>query len=106
MTTYTWTVNQMFTLDTPDPGFVVRVFWTLTGTDNGVSAALTGVSEFAQPGDPFTPYDQLTQDQVIGWVQASISPQEQANMEISINANIQSRLNPPPTPEPQPLPWS
>lgn len=106
MTVFTWTVNQMFTLDTPDPGFVARVFWTLTGTDGGISSSLTGVSEFAQPGDPFTPYDQLTQDQVIGWVQASIDPQELANMEIAITANIQSRLAPPPTPEPQPLPWS
>ena len=106
MTTYTWTVNQMFTINTPLPKFVIRVFWTLTGTDSGVSAALTGVSEFEQPGDPFTPYNQLTQQQVIGWVQASINPQELTNMQTSINANIQSRLNPAPTPQPQPLPWS
>ena len=106
MTVYTWTVNQMFTLNTPDPGFVVRAFWTFTGSDSGVSASLSGVSEFTQPGDPFTPYDQLTQDQVIGWVQASLGPQEIAGMETSINANIQSQLSPPPIPEPQPLPWS
>jgi len=104
MTTFTWTIDQMMTLPAP-PGFVVRAFWTLTGADSGVTASLQGASDFSQPGNPFTPYDQLTQDQVIGWVQASMSPQELANMEASIDANIQSRLHPAPTPEPQPLPW-
>jgi hypothetical protein len=30
-TTYNWTVDQMYTLNTPEPGFVVNVLWTLTG---------------------------------------------------------------------------
>lgn len=106
MMTYVWTVKSMLTLDTPEPGFVVRVFWTLTGTDSGVSATLPGASDFTQPGDPFTPYDQLTEAQVLGWVQAELGPEQIASMELSIAANVQSRLNPAPTPEPQPLPWS
>ena len=46
MTTYVWTINQMYTLDTPDPGFVVNVLWTLTGTDGQYTASIDGNSQF------------------------------------------------------------
>ena len=33
MTTYTWTIDSMYTVDQPDPNYVVNVLWTLTRVD-------------------------------------------------------------------------
>ena len=40
MTTFTTTINAMYTLDTPDPGFVVNVLWTVTGVEDRKSTRL------------------------------------------------------------------
>ena len=45
-TTYTWTVNQMYTVQQPDPNYVVNVVWTLTGVDGQYTASIGGNSQF------------------------------------------------------------
>lgn len=53
------------------------------------------------PGQPFTPYDQLTQQQVLGWVWEVVNKTE---VEGTVTANVQSQSdNPIVTP---PLPWA
>lgn len=49
---------------------VTRAIWTLTGTDNdGNSASTSASTEFPAPeGDDFTPFDELTPDEVVSWV--------------------------------------
>lgn len=105
-TTFTWTVNQMFTVDTPDPGFVVNVVWTLTGVDGQYTGEIGGSSQFTVQEGTFTPYDQLTQAQVIGWVQAELGAQGVANMEACVQGQIDSLINPPVSPQNTPLPWA
>lgn len=104
-TTYTWTIDQMFTVDTPDPGFVVNALWTLTGVDGQYTASIGGNSLFTMQEGTFTPYDQLTQEQVIGWVQAQLGEQGIANMEACVQGQIDSMINPPVSPQNTPLPW-
>ena len=41
-TQFTWTIDQMFTLQTPDPDYVVNVIWTLTGVDGEFTASIGG----------------------------------------------------------------
>jgi hypothetical protein len=106
MTTFTWTIDQMYTLDTPDPGFVVNVIWTLTGVDGQYTAAISGSNQFATQEGAFTPYDQLTQAQVIGWVQAALGVDGVANTEACVQGQINSMITPPVSPQNTPLPWT
>ncbi len=105
-TNYTWTVDQMYTLDTPEPGFVVNVLWTLTGVDGQYTASIGGNSQFTVQEGTFTPYDQLTQEQVIGWVQAALGPDGVANFEANVQGQINSMITPPVSPQNTPLPWA
>ena len=70
MTTYTTTITAMYTMDTPEPGFVVNLLWTVTGVDGQYTASIDGNSQFTVQEGTFTPYSQLTESQVLGWIPA------------------------------------
>ena len=66
MTTYLWTIQQLDRL-TAD-GFVVTVHYNVSATDGTYSANTYGTVGYQeQPGETYTPYDQLTEAQVVGW---------------------------------------
>ena len=103
MTTFTTTINSMYTLDTPDPGFVVNVLWTVTGVDGQYTAEIGGNSQFTmQEGSTFIPYDQLTSEVVIGW----IPPEQIASAQACVQGQIDSLINPPVSPQNTALPWA
>jgi hypothetical protein len=108
MTTYTWTIDSMYTVNTPDPDYVVNVLWTLTGVDGQATASIGGNTTFDSSVQPasFTPYDQLTQAIVLGWIQDSLGADGISNYEACVQGQIDSILNPPVSPSNQPLPWS
>ena len=102
-TTFTTTIESMYTIDTPEPGFVCNVLWTVTGVDGTYTAEIGGNSQFTvQEGPAFTPYDQLTQAQVLSWIPAEQISSAQA----CVQGQIDSLIFPPVSPEAQPLPWS
>ena len=103
MTTFTTTINSMYTIDTPEPGFVCNVLWTVTGVDGQYTAEIGGNSQFTvQEGPTYTPYDQLTQAQVLAWI-----PAEQiSSAQSCVQGQIDSLISPPVSPAAQPLPWS
>jgi len=47
---------------------VVTAAWRCTASDAGYAASNYGSMGFTGPGDNFTPYADLTQDEVLGWV--------------------------------------
>ena len=102
-TTFTTTINSMYTIDTPEPGFVCNVLWTVSGVDGTYTAEIGGNSQFTvQEGPTFTPYDQLTQAQVLAWI-----PAEQiSSAQSCVQGQIDSQITPPVSPEAQPLPWA
>ena len=102
MTTFTTTINAMYTLDTPDPGFVVNVLWTVTGVDGSNTASIGGNSQFTMQEGTFIPYDQLTPQIVIGW----IPPEQIASAQACVQGQIDSMINPPVSPANTPLPWA
>lgn len=104
-TIYTWSVNNMWTVDTPEPGFVCNVEWTLSGVDGQYSASVSGGISFTVQEGTFTPYDQLTEAQVLGWVQSVLGPDGVANYESNVQGQINTMINPPVFPQKQPLPW-
>ena len=104
-TQFSWSIDAMYTVDTPDPGFVCNVLWTLTGVDGQYTASIGGNSQFTVQEGTFTPYDQLTQEQVIGWVQNSLGADGIANFEANVQGQINSMITPPVSPQNTPLPW-
>jgi hypothetical protein len=105
MTTYTWTINAMYTLQQPDPNYVVNVLWTLTGVDTVAATAQGNTTFDSQQSGTFIPYDQLTEEVVIGWVQAALGADGIANYEANVQGQINSILNPPVSPQNTALPW-
>ena len=104
MTTFTTTINSMYTLNTPDPGYVVNVLWTVTGVDGQYTAEIGGNTQFdsSQAPENFVPYDQLTPQIVTGW----IPPEQIASAQACVQGQIDSMINPPVSPANTPLPWS
>lgn len=107
MTTYTWTITKMYTLQQPDPNYVVTAYWRLTGVDGQYTAYFEGINEFdSQQESNFIPYDQLTNDIVVGWVQNQLGANGVSNSEANVQGQINSLINPPVSPQDTPLPWS
>jgi hypothetical protein len=54
----------------------------------------------------FTPYADLTEAIVLGWVKESLGENGIISIEACIQGQIDSEINPPISPENTPLPWS
>jgi hypothetical protein len=89
-TTYQWNVVQMDRL-TSD-GFVVTGHYTVNAVDGDYTASTYGTVGYTeQPGKTFTPYEDLTEEQVVGWVQESLGKD---TVEASLAAQIEAQKNP------------
>jgi hypothetical protein len=109
VTTWTWTINSMQQWPSGNnSGYVVNVYWLLTGTDGTHIASIQGATQYpvTEATSGFTPYAQLTQDTVIGWVQASLGETGISNFQANVQGQINSMITPPVYPTSQPLPWS
>ena len=104
MTTFNWQITSMpaYSQIDGETDVVFQVNWGCEGIDDRLSATTVGSVPVAYTaGSPFTPYDQLTQEQVWGWVNPQIDRPE---IEANLQALIDAQKNPPVvTP---PLPWS
>ena len=104
MTTFTTTITQMYTLQQPDPNYVVNALWEVTGVDGTNTASIGGNTQFnsADQVGPVTPYASLTESIVIGWIpESAITSAQQC-----VQGQINSLITPPVSPSSQPLPWS
>lgn len=104
MTTFTTTITSMYTLDTPDPGYVVNALWQVTGVSGEYTASIGGNTQFnsADQVGAFIPYSSLTESVVIGWIpESAITSAQQC-----VQGQIDSMITPPVSPEAQPLPWA
>jgi len=109
MTTYTWTITSMLVMPVLDgqTDVVVSANWNILGEDQGYTYNLAGWQSFTlQQGEGFTPYDQLTEAQVIGWVQSAMGENGVTSMEASVQGSLNALINPPVVPVIEPLPWS
>jgi hypothetical protein len=93
----------MYTLQQPDPNYVVNAIWEVTGVDGANTASIGGNTQFnsADQVGAFIPYASLTEATVIGWIPAeAITSAQQC-----VQGQIDSMINPPVSPAAQPLPW-
>jgi hypothetical protein len=104
MTTFTTTITSMYTLNTPEPDYVVNVLYQVTGVDGTNTASIGGNTQFnsADQEGAITPYADLTEAIVIGWIPESAIASAQA----CVQGQIDSMITPPVSPSSQPLPWS
>ena len=102
-TTFTTTIVSMYTVQQPDPDYVVNAIWEVTGVDGDNTASIGGNTQFSsQQSDTFIPYAQLTEATVIGW----IPEQDISNAQACVQGQINSMITPPVSPENTPLPWA
>jgi len=103
--TYTTTITALYTVPNPT-GYVVNCLFTVSGTDGTHTAEIGGNIQFTpeQNEQNYIPYSQLTQAEVLGWINAATD--NQANYYANIDGQIASMITPPVSPSSQPLPWS
>ena len=105
--TNTWSVVSMDCYPELDgeTDVVFTCHWVLSGTDGTYNGSVYGsVGVTLDEGSTFTPYADLTQAQVIGWVQDALGEEQVASYEANVAQQIENQINPPVvTP---PLPWS
>ena len=89
MTTYNWQIIQMDRL-TSD-GFVITVHYNVSAVDGNYSASTYGTCGYTQESESFVPYNDLTQEVVVGWVQTSLGKD---TVEASLQGQIDVQKNP------------
>ena len=85
---------------------VITVHWRCSATevdgDKTYSASVYSTCSVPGPGDPFTPYEDLTQDQVLGWIWANGVNKDATEAAVAQQLELQKH----PVVISPPLPWS
>jgi hypothetical protein len=103
-TTFTTTITQMYTLNTPSPDYVVNAIWQVEGVSGDHTASIGGNTQFssADQTGPVTPYADLTEAIVISWIpESAITSAQQC-----VQGQIDSMITPPVSPANTALPWA
>ena len=106
--TYEWTVTGLRTkTEGENLNAVIQTHWKCVGTDeHGHTATFIGATPFTSSGvapEEFVPFEELTEDIVLGWIQTHVNndPMYKAHIE----ERIQKQLNYYHVDEPV-LPWN
>ena len=102
-TSFSTRITAMYTLQQPDPNYVVNALWEVTGVDGTHTASIGGNTQFssADQEGAITPYADLTEAIVIGWIpESAITSAQQC-----VQGQIDSMITPPVSPANTALPW-
>jgi hypothetical protein len=104
MITLSWIIERLLVKPTEGSltDVVITADWRCNGTQDQYSGTCYGSASFAAPSGSFTPYPDLTQEQVLGWCYAN--GVDQKAIEANVTAQIQNQINPPVIAPP--LPWA
>ena len=80
---------------------VITADWRCNGTDETYSGTCYGSCSFAPPSGSFTPYDELTEAQVLQWCYEN--GVDKTAIEANVTLQIENQINPPVVV--LPLPW-
>jgi hypothetical protein len=102
-TSFSTRITAMYTLNTPEPDYVVNVLYEVTGVDGTNTASIGGNTQFssADQEGAVTPYADLTEAIVIGWIPESAIASAQA----CVQGQIDSMITPPVSLSNTALPW-
>ena len=109
---YNWEVTSMSTIaaSPTEPNYVVQANYSVIATSVEQPEIFSIINDAAfftpQEGQPnYIPYEDLTNDIVIGWVKAQLGENGVLSVEETLAAQVEALINPTPSPEPTPLPW-
>lgn len=108
---YTWAITNIKKGDIGKiPDVVLHVHWTLTGTDKeGHSGTFNGATPLNPPADTkgaFTAFEDLTEQQVIEWIQAVVVDSYKDHVEGQIAKQIAAIKAPVTEVAADALPWA
>ena len=104
MITLYWIIERLLVKPTEGDktDVVITADWRCNGSQESFSGTCYGSCSFAPPsGSGFTPFDKLTQDQVLGWCYEN--GVDQKAIEANVTQQINDQINPPIIAPP--LPW-
>lgn len=106
--TFIFSVDTLRTVTTTNyTDYVIDITYKVSKTDDGVEGYYIGILKFELPTDqPIIPYSDLTEADVVGWVQNSLTETDNQMIEGSILSMIDRLKNPAPNPTVTPLPWN
>ena len=101
--TILWLIERLLVkpVEGPNTDVVITADWRCNGTQESFSGTCYGSCSFAPPTGSFTPYPDLTQEQVLSWCYAN--GVDQAAIEANVSLQIQNQIDPPVVS--LPLPW-
>jgi hypothetical protein len=102
--TILWIIERLLVRKTEgsNPNVVITADWRCNGTQDQYSGTCYGSCSFQPPSGSFTPYEDLTQEQVLGWCYSN--GVDQAAIEANVTQQINDQINPPVVT--LPLPWN
>ena len=102
--TILWLIERLLVKPTEgsNTDVVITADWRCNGSQESFSGTCYGSCSFAPPTGSFTPYPDLTQEQVLGWCYAN--GVDQAAIEANVSLQIANQINPPVVS--LPLPWN
>jgi hypothetical protein len=103
MITLSWIIERLLVKPTEgsNTDVVITADWRCNGTQESFFGTCYGSCSFAPPTGSFTPYPDLTQEQVLDWCYAN--GVDKSAIEANVTAQIQNQINPPVVS--LPLPW-
>ena len=103
MPTILWIIERLLVKPTEGSltDVVITADWRCNGTDETYSGTCYGSCSFQPPSGEFTPYEDLTQEQVLGWCYAN--GVDQVAIEANVTLQIENQIDPPVVT--LPLPW-
>ena len=100
--TYFWTINPLEAYPTAsgETDVVFTAHWQLHATETVGETTYTAQSIGTQgltytSGSAFTPFEELTLEQVQGWVENAMGTGSVDNMKAGLATNIANQINPP-----------
>jgi hypothetical protein len=103
MITLSWIIERLLVKPTEGThtDVVITADWRCNGTQESFSGTCYGSCSFAPPTGSFTPYEDLTEQQVLDWCFAN--GVDQKAIEANVTQQIENQINPPIIAPP--LPW-
>lgn len=90
-TTFTWAIANL-ERETAD-GFVYTAHYTIDAADDSYNAGAYGSIGFERP-ETLIPFDDLTKDMVVGWVQDALGDEKVAEIEQALQAQLDEKHAP------------
>lgn len=88
-----WTIHQLERK--AENGFVVNVHWRLSITDGEYYADTYSVSSYTQSEEDYIPFEDLTKEIVVGWVEKLLGKEKIEKIILSLEEQIENQKNPP-----------